>query len=89
MWIYEHENSEGAALLETLCQEIYAKMNAYWHKWEPTDMIAWDNWRFIHSVSGNDPKDAQRMHRTTIKGDYGLEYFENDVGQPTAVRADF
>ena len=72
-----HEDPEGDALLEGLCQEIYAKMTPYIHSWKPTDMIIWDNWRFIHSVSGHNPQYTRRMHRTTIAGDYGLGRFEN------------
>ncbi len=67
-----HEDPEGDALLESLCQEIYAKMRPYWHCWKPTDMLIWDNWRFIHSVSGHDPVHSRRVHRATIDGDYGL-----------------
>lgn len=76
--IHEHEDPEGDDLLEALCEEIYAKMTPYWHKWKPTDMLAWDNWRFLHSVSGNDPRYSRRMHRTTIEGDYGLGRFETE-----------
>jgi taurine dioxygenase len=76
--IERHENPEGDALLETICQEILAKVKPYFHKWKPTDMLIWDNWRMLHSVSGHDPKYARRMQRTTIKGDYGLGYFENN-----------
>jgi taurine dioxygenase len=73
------EDQDGDALLETLCQEIYGKMNPYWHKWKPTDMVIWDNWRFVHSVNGHDPKSARRVHRVTIEGDYGLGRFEADA----------
>jgi taurine dioxygenase len=67
---------EGDALLEALIQEIYAKMTPYRHKWSPTDMVIWDNWRFIHSVGGNPPQYERRMQRTTIQGDYGLGRME-------------
>lgn len=70
--IHGHEDPEGDALLEGLFQEVYAKMTPYWHTWKLTDMAVWDNWRFIHSVSGNDPKYRRCVHRTTINGDYGL-----------------
>lgn len=73
-----HENPEGDQLLEAVCQEILAKVQPYFHKWQPTDMLIWDNWRLLHSVSGHDPQLARRMQRTTIKGDYGLGYFENN-----------
>ena len=81
-----HEDPEGDALLEALCEEIYAAMTPYWHEWKPTDMLAWDNWRFLHSVSGNDPRYSRRMHRTTIEGDYGLGRFEREP-QDNAVLA--
>ncbi|TAL02785.1 MAG: TauD/TfdA family dioxygenase [Rhodospirillaceae bacterium] len=79
-----HEDPEGDKLLETVCQEIIGKVHPYFHKWKPTDMLIWDNWRLLHSVSGSDPKHRRTMHRTTIKGDYGLGYFEN-AGQGHAI----
>ena len=69
-------NPEGDALLEALIQETYAKMTPYRHKWSPSDMVIWDNWRFIHSVGGNPPKYERSMQRTTIAGDYGLGRLE-------------
>jgi taurine dioxygenase len=70
---------EGDALLEQVCQEIrrLAPTCSYHHPWRPTDMIIWDNWRILHSVSGHDPSFGRRMYRTTIKGDYGLGRFED------------
>jgi taurine dioxygenase len=73
-----HEDAEGDALLEAVCQEIVGKVTPYFHHWKPTDMLVWDNWRMLHSVSGCDPKYERRMQRTTIKGDYGLGRFENN-----------
>jgi taurine dioxygenase len=75
--IQGQENAAGDALLEAVCQEINAKAQAYYHKWQPTDMLIWDNWRMLHSVTGADVKYGRRMQRTTIKGDYGLGFFEN------------
>jgi taurine dioxygenase len=76
--IERHEDPEGDRLLEEVCQEILANVKPYFHKWQVTDMIIWDNWRMLHSVSGHNPQAARRMQRTTIKGDYGLGYFENN-----------
>jgi taurine dioxygenase len=53
-------------------------MTPYWHSWKPTDMIVYDNWRFLHAVSGHRPEYGRRVHRATIKGDYGLGRFESD-----------
>jgi taurine dioxygenase len=76
----EHnETPEGEALFEEACQELnrQADANSYWHDWTPTDMVIWDNWRMLHAVEGNDPKYERQTQRTTIKGDYGLGYFED------------
>lgn len=74
-----HEDSEGNALLETACQELYRVIKPYYHKWKHTDMLIWDNWRMLHRVTGCEPSVARRMHRTTIKGDYGLGRFEGSA----------
>jgi taurine dioxygenase len=76
--IADHENPDGDALLEAVCDEIVAaaKDLSYFHLWQPTDMLIWDNWRLLHSVSGMPPETARAMHRTTIAGDYGLGRFE-------------
>jgi taurine dioxygenase len=80
-----HEDPEGDSLLEAVCQEINTMAHAYWHRWHPTDMVLWDNWRMLHAVEGIDPKYERRTQRTTIKGDYGLGYFEGGqkVGEVT------
>lgn len=76
------EDKEGEVLFESICQQINAKAQPYFHQWNLTDMLIWDNWRMLHSVTGMDPKYGRRMQRTTIKGDYGLGYFEKGgVGQ--------
>lgn len=77
--IYGHENADGDGLLEEICQEMYVTMTPYWHQWRSTDMVIWDNWRFIHAASGYDPTHNRRMQRTTIKGDYGLGGLERDL----------
>ncbi len=74
--IEHHENAEGEALLEQALQEMYRAITPYWHEWNTTDLLIWDNHRVLHAVEGCDPKYERRMHRTTIKGDYGLGRFE-------------
>jgi taurine dioxygenase len=72
------EDPDGDALLAAVCDEIndVAKGLSYFHSWEPTDLVIWDNWRCLHSVSGMAPEHPRCMHRTTIQGDYGLGRFE-------------
>jgi taurine dioxygenase len=78
--VENHEDPEGEALFDEVCHMIN-KMgtgtSAYWHQWEPTDMVIWDNLRMLHAVEGCDPKYDRRTIRSTIKGDYGLGYFED------------
>jgi taurine dioxygenase len=71
-----HEDPEGDALFEEALQEMYKVIRPYWHSWRETDMLIWDNLRVLHAVEGCDPKYYRRMHRTTIRGDYGLGRFE-------------
>lgn len=82
-----NETPEGNALLEAVSREIFAHAKAlsYWHAWKPTDMLIWDNWRVLHSVSGHDPQYGRRMQRTTIKGDYGLGYFEGGASSDNKI----
>jgi taurine dioxygenase len=79
------ETPEGDALLEAVCQEINSKVTAYHHPWKLDEMVIWDNWRMLHSVTGMDPSFTRRMQRTTIKGDYGLGYFEDGAKKGDAV----
>ncbi len=78
------EDPDGEALLAAVCDEIVAAARdlSYFHRWEPTDMVIWDNWRVLHSVSGMPPEHARCMHRTTIEGDYGLGRFEAAAPPP-------
>ena len=78
--VEHHEDPEGEAMYDEVCYEIErrgAGTSAYWHEWKPTDMVIWDNWRMLHAVEGCDAKYERRTIRTTIKGDYGLGYFED------------
>lgn len=74
--IYGREDPEGDALLEEMCQEIYARMTPYWHKWEMSDLVVWDNWRCLHCVRGYPAGDRRHVQRYTVEGDYGLGFWE-------------
>ena len=79
--IQGREDPEGDALLAEVCDAIVeaAEELSYFHRWEPTDMVIWDNWRCLHRVSGMAPEHNRCMHRTTIAGDYGLGRFETEA----------
>jgi taurine dioxygenase len=75
------DDAAADRLLTEVCDEIVAAARglAYFHRWNPADMVIWDNWRVLHSVSGSAPESGRCMHRTTIAGDYGLGRFEDQV----------
>jgi taurine dioxygenase len=77
----EHnETPEGDALFDEVCRELtrLGEGNcAYWHQWHPTDLVIWDNHRMLHAVEGCPPQYDRRTIRSTIRGDYGLGYFED------------
>lgn len=79
------ETPAGNQLLRDIWDEVERAIRPYVHKWEPTDMLVWDNWRMLHQAFGVDPKYDRVMHRTTIKGDYGLGRWETDPQQVQSV----
>ncbi len=72
------DDADADERLTRVCDEIVAAAQdlCYFHQWQPTDMVIWDNWRVLHAVSGMAPDQTRCMHRTTIEGDYGLGRFE-------------
>jgi len=61
-------DASGDALLEAVVQEILAlsRSLAYFHTWQLSDMLVWDNLRILHSSSGTDPALTRIMYRTTV-----------------------
>jgi alpha-ketoglutarate-dependent taurine dioxygenase len=61
-------DTSGNALLEAVGQEILSMSRslAYFHSWQLSEMVIWDNLRILHSSSGIDPGHSRIMYRTTI-----------------------
>jgi taurine dioxygenase len=70
--IYEMPGQEGDDLLAELIAHCEDDRRAYFHKWRPNDMVAWDNWRMLHCARGVPPEEARVAQRTTILGDYAM-----------------
>jgi taurine dioxygenase len=70
------EQAEADALVTEVWAEVERVLTPYFHQWKPTDMLIWDNWRTLHMACGCAPQLDRVMHRTTIKGDYGLGRWE-------------
>jgi len=79
------DRQEGDALLKRLADHFLDERFAYFHTWQANDMIAWDNWRIIHSVTGVPPHIHRFAQRTTIVGDYKLgRYLSKEVAEAAA-----
>jgi taurine dioxygenase len=80
------ENAEGDRLLAEVIDHLIRPELAYFHRWQPDDMVLWDNWRMLHCACGVPPGEQRKMRRTTIAGDYALG---RRLGQsePSAVTA--
>ena len=71
--IEEMDSAAGLALLDEVVAHCTDQRPspAYFHQWQPEDMVLWDNWR-LHSATGVDPGATRVMQRTTILGDDGI-----------------
>lgn len=65
------ETPEGDKLFEQVWDAAKRVMKPYFHQWQGTEMVVWDNHRMLHRGTGSSPDQLRVMHRTTIKGDYG------------------
>jgi alpha-ketoglutarate-dependent 2,4-dichlorophenoxyacetate dioxygenase len=62
--------AEGRALLQTLIAEATRPERIYRHRWQPFDLVMWDNRATLHRGCGWDKARYRRvMHRTTVAGD--------------------
>ena len=69
--ILGQDDEAGHALLQLLVDHL-TSCPSYYHSWQPSEMLLWDNWRMAHCVTGAAPDEVRIMQRTTIMGDYGL-----------------
>jgi taurine dioxygenase len=61
-------NDEAIELLERLVEHTRDPRFHYFHRWQPGDMVLWDNWRAMHCATGTPPGIERVIHRTTIAG---------------------
>ena len=59
---------EARQLLDELTAFAAQPRFVYRHRWEPDDVVMWDNRCTMHQVTLFDPRERRVMHRTTIVG---------------------
>ena len=59
----------------------------YRHRWEPDDVVLWDNRCTMHQVTPHDPRERQVMHRTTIVGTgrWRLDFYPGSSNQKSNI----
>jgi alpha-ketoglutarate-dependent 2,4-dichlorophenoxyacetate dioxygenase len=62
-------DTEARPLIERLINEVTRAESVYRHRWQPGDMMIWDNRCILHRGCGYDAdKYRRRMHQTRVRG---------------------
>ena len=61
--------SESRALLDALFDHGTRPEHIYRHRWQPQDMVFWDNRSLMHLAAGCPADQRRKLYRTTIEGD--------------------
>ena len=67
--ILDLPDDESAALLAELFEHGTRPEFVYRHRWQPGDMVFWDNRSLMHLAAGTPDHLRRRLNRTTIEGD--------------------
>jgi taurine dioxygenase len=60
---------ESRELLQQLFAHSVKPAHLYRHRWQPHDMVFWDNRSVMHLATGCPDDQCRRLYRTTIEGD--------------------
>ncbi len=60
---------ESRALLDALFDHGTRPEHIYRHRWQPQDMVFWDNRSLMHLAAGCPEDQRRKLYRTTIEGD--------------------
>ena len=66
--ILERPGADGDALLSKLIAHLEQPRFAYWHSYQPGDVVLWDNWRFVHAASGTRGRYRRTMWSVIVQG---------------------
>ena len=62
-------DDESRALLDELFAHSVRPEHLYVHRWQPHDLVFWDNRCLMHLAMGCPPEQRRKLYRTTIEGD--------------------
>jgi taurine dioxygenase len=61
--------SQGDELLQALFAHSVRPEHLYRHRWQPHDLVFWDNRSVMHLAAGCPDDQRRKLYRTTIEGD--------------------
>jgi alpha-ketoglutarate-dependent 2,4-dichlorophenoxyacetate dioxygenase len=59
---------EGRAFIRELAEHAVQPKYVYAHRWQPDDLVMWDNRQTMHRVRRFDETQPRDMRRTTVAG---------------------
>lgn len=62
-------DAQGQALLQRLLDFTTRSEFVYRHRWQPHDLVFWDNRSVLHLAAGTPDHLPRKLYRTTIEGD--------------------
>ena len=68
-WIEGMPQAESHDLLERLMRHATQDQYVYRHKWQPGDLVIWDNTGAMHRVLPFDRESGREFHRATLNGE--------------------
>lgn len=72
-WVVGESIAESEALLDRIWEHCTREEFTYRHRWQPGDLLMWDNRSTMHRRDPFDAGTRRIMHRTQLKGDRGVE----------------
>ncbi|MDB5988793.1 MAG: taurine dioxygenase [Herbaspirillum sp.] len=60
---------ESRLLLAQLFEHSIQPEHIYRHRWQPHDLVFWDNRSLMHLAAGTPADERRKMYRTTVEGD--------------------
>ena len=67
--VLDMPEDESRSLLAELFERSTRNELVYRHRWQPGDMVFWDNRSLMHLAAGTPDHQRRRLNRTTIEGD--------------------
>lgn len=66
VWIEDLPQAKGDAIIADLVARIEDPAKIYHHKWQPGDLVMWDNWSVQHMRTDFDRSERRNMRRMPI-----------------------